>query len=58
MSLLVLVNSSEDGLVDTEAHSGRDQRQREVSNHAGGISILSEVSKRSIEDKYKLVDGH
>ena len=34
MSLLVLVDSGEDGLVDAEAHGGRHQRQGEVSNHA------------------------
>ena len=34
MSLLVLVNSGEDGLVDAEAHRGCHQSQGEVSNHA------------------------
>ena len=35
MPLLVLVHSGEDGLVDAEAHGGRDQGQREVADHTG-----------------------
>ena len=53
MSLLVLVHSGEDGLVDPEAHCGRDQSQGEVSNHAEGFSIFREAIKGGIEKKHK-----
>ena len=33
MAILSLVDGSQDGLVDPEAHGGRDEGQGEVANH-------------------------
>ena len=45
MSLLVLVDGGEDGLVDAEAHGGGDQRKGEVSDHAEGTFVEKDVQK-------------
>ena len=37
VAILSLVDGSQDGLVDPEAHGGGDQSQGEVANHTGNI---------------------
>ena len=49
MSLLVLVDGGEDGLVDAEAHGGGDQRKGEVSDHAEGTFVEKDVQKEVSE---------
>ena len=54
VSLLVLVDCGEDGLVDAEAHSGSHKSQREVSNDAEG---LKRGFKEKYLERYKRMDG-
>jgi len=49
VSLLGLVYSGEDGLVDPETHGGGDQSQGEVTNHADEGNISD--SKKADEDR-------
>ena len=51
VSLLVLVDCGEDGLVDAEAHSSSHQSQREVSNHAEGLK--TDLKKDDLKNIYE-----
>ena len=52
VSLLVLVDCGEDGLVDAEAHSSSHQSQREISNHAEGLK--TDFKKDDLKNIHKL----